>query len=180
MASRASSETPAIPSLPRLGTTWYRRGVPYWLRRAGLTLFFLLFMLAYCAFALGLYEGFRDLLPAALHTPANIIQAVLCAAALVAGWVTQRRSHHEGLRNPPTPDDAWHAKRAHNHRAPGILALGRAVLLIAAPVMPAIAAYLVSRLTAWTLVREYPSEVGARRWLAQHTPTGLNTHSHLT
>lgn len=166
MASRASSE-PAIPSLPRVGTTWYRRGAPYWLRRAGTTLFFFLFMLAYCAFALGLFEGVRDLLPTALHTPANVFEAVLALGAVVLGWTSQRRGHHEALRNPPTPEEARAAKRAHNRRAPGILALGRAVLLVAAPVMPAVAAYLVGWLTAWTLVREYPSEVGARRWLEQ-------------
>ncbi|MFD9276576.1 hypothetical protein ACFWD7_04725 [Streptomyces mirabilis] len=74
---------------------------------------------------------------------------------------------------PPVRPDAEgrqtrQAKRDHNRRAPGLVAAGRGLVILAAPVMPAFAAYIVGWLVAWLTVREYPSEVGARRWLQEH------------
>jgi hypothetical protein len=173
MASRASSEAaepaeaPAldIPSLPKLGKTWYRRGPLYWLSRARTTVFLLLVMAMVCFMAVSLYEGFRSEIPATARTVCDGVQVAASAAALVWGWVKQRRSHREALLNPPTPEQTRQAKRDHNRRAPGRAAAGRGLVILAAPVMPAFAAYIVGWLTAWLTVREYPSEVGARRWL---------------
>ncbi|MFG2134237.1 hypothetical protein ACGFNV_41660 [Streptomyces sp. NPDC048751] len=173
MASRASSEARPveapvpIPSLPKLGTTWYRRGALYWLSRARTTVFLLLVMAFFCFIALSLYQGFRDEIPPTARTVSDSVQVAASAVALVWGWIKQRRSHREGMLHPPTPEQTRAAKRAHNGRAPGRVALGRALVLLAAPVMPAFAAYIVGWLTAWMTVREYPSEVGARRWLEE-------------
>jgi hypothetical protein len=41
MSSIASRDRVEIESLPVIGTTWYERGPAYWVRRAGLALFFL-------------------------------------------------------------------------------------------------------------------------------------------
>lgn len=179
MASRASSEIAAtgtpveIPKLPKLGRTWYKRGVPYWLCRVRTTVFLLVFMALYSLFVFGLFEGVRDLLPSNARTAYDWAQVVLCCAALAWGWIKQRRSHRKALLDPPTPKQTWIAKRDHNRQAgksAGFGAVGGRVLIaLAAPVMPAFAAYLVGWLTAWTTVREYPSEVGARRWLQEHT-----------
>ncbi|MFI1926991.1 MULTISPECIES: hypothetical protein [unclassified Streptomyces] len=174
MASPASSEpaeamTVQIPALPKLGRTWYRRGPLYWLCRARTTVFLLLVMAAVCFMAVSLYEGFRSEMPPTVRVICDGVQVAVSCAALVLGWVKQRRGHHEGLLNPPTPEQTRQAKRDHNSRAPGRAAAGRGLALLAAPVLPAFAAYLVGWLTAWLTVREYPSEVGARRWMREKT-----------
>ncbi|MFC9280680.1 hypothetical protein [Streptomyces collinus] len=174
MASRASSEAPApgysvpVPALPRLGRTWYRRGAPYWLRRARTTLFVVLAMALFSLFVAGLYEGVRDLLPSSARVVWDGVQAVASAVALVWGAVAQRREHRAALLDPPDPDRTLRARRDHERRVPGRIALGRGLVLLAAPVMPAVAAYVAGRLAAWLTVRVYPSEVGARRWLEAH------------
>ncbi|MFJ1812572.1 MULTISPECIES: hypothetical protein [unclassified Streptomyces] len=175
MASRASSEAAAretplrVPALPKLGTTWYTRGALYWLCRARTTVFLLVVMAMVCFFALGLYRGFTSEWTPTARTVANWVQAGASCVALVRGWTKQRRSHHEALLNPPTPEQTLRAKRDHDRRAPGRVAAGRGLVLLAAPLMPAFAAYLVGWLTAWLTVREYPSEVGARRWMQEKT-----------
>jgi hypothetical protein len=174
MASRASSEAPApgfsvpIPALPKLGRTWYERGALYWLSRARTTVFIVLVMAMFGLFALGLYSGFRDVLPPAARVVWDSLQVAASAVALVWGWVKQRRGHREALLNPPTPEETLQAKRDHNRRVPGRIAMGRGLVLLAAPVMPAFAAYIAGWFAGWLTVREYPSEVGARRWLEEH------------
>ncbi|WLW54178.1 hypothetical protein [Streptomyces sp. YU58] len=162
-----------IPRLPKLGTTWYRRGALYWLCRARTTVFVALVLGVFGFLSVALYRGFRSGMPPTVRTVCDGAQAIASCAALVWGWVKQRRSHRQALLDPPTPDQTWVAKRDHNARAgksAGRGALGgRVFLALAAPVMPAFAAYLVGWLTAWLTVREYPSEVGARRWLAERT-----------
>ncbi|MGY4995436.1 hypothetical protein [Streptomyces sp. 900105245] len=171
IASRASSEAPApgdsvpVPALPRLGRTWYRRGAPYWLRRARTAVFAVLAMTLFSLFVLGLYEGVRDLLPSAAREVWDGVQVAASAVALVWGGVAQRREHREALVDPPDPDRALRARRDHERRVPGRIALGRGLVLLAAPAMPAIAAHVVGRLAVRLTVREYPSEVGARRRL---------------
>ncbi|MFI2203169.1 hypothetical protein ACH47Z_20755 [Streptomyces sp. NPDC020192] len=175
MASQASSEAPApgfsvpVPSLPKLGRTWYKRGALYWLCRTRTAVFMVLVLAMFCVFALGLYSGFRDLLPPSVRVVWDGAQVVAAVAALVWGWTQQRRGHREALRHPPTPGETLQAKRDHNRRVPGLIAVGRGLVILAAPVMPAFAAWVVGWLVAWVTVREYPSEVGARRWLEEHS-----------
>ncbi|MGV4984615.1 hypothetical protein ACWC0C_35480 [Streptomyces sp. NPDC001709] len=153
--------------MPKLGRTWYERGVRYWLCRARTTVFIVLVMAMFCFFALSLYSGFRDELPSGMRGVWDAAQVVASVVAFVWGWVKQRRGHRASLANPPTPGETLRAKRDHNRRVPGLIAVGRGLVLLAAPVMPAFAAYVVGWLAAWLTVREYPSEVGARRWLEE-------------
>jgi len=177
MASNASSETPApgfsvpVPALPKLGRTWYRRGALYWLCRVRTAVYFAFVIAMVGFFALSLYAGFRDVLPSTARDAWDVAQVVASCAALVWGWVTQRRGHREALLDPPSPGQTLQAKRDHNRRAPGLVALGRGLVILAAPVMPALAAYIAGWLIAWVTVRAYPSEVGARRWLEEHPAT---------
>ncbi|MFI1076219.1 hypothetical protein [Streptomyces puniciscabiei] len=171
MASRASSEGAAsaapvrIPAVQGLGTTWYERGSRYWLRRT-LTALLWLAVLAFCCYiALVLYGSFRAELPPAVRTVWDWAQAVASLAALVWGWLVQRRDHHRKLLDPPAPDEFRAAKRDQGRRTPGLVVAGRVLWLVAAPVMPALAAWVVGWSIAMLTVREYPSEVGARRWL---------------
>ncbi|MEW2049764.1 hypothetical protein [Streptomyces sp. NPDC005476] len=61
----------------------------------------------------------------------------------------------------------WQGKRGAGERAPGLARAAVLPLLIAAPDLPAIAARGVGRFVAMLTVREYPSEVGARRWMQE-------------
>ncbi|MFH8337416.1 hypothetical protein [Streptomyces sp. AM6-12] len=171
MASKASSEAPAsessvpVPALPKLGRTWYRRGPRYWLCRARTTVFILLVLAMFGFFALSLYDGFTSEWSPGVRTAVNWAQAAGACVAVVWGWVTQRRGHRAALLDPPSPGETAAAKRDHDRRVPGRIALGRGLVILAAPVLPVFAAYVAGWLLAWTTVREYPSEVGARRWM---------------
>ncbi|MGW0767047.1 hypothetical protein [Streptomyces sp. NPDC002676] len=165
-----STGTPAgIPSLPGLGTTWYRRGPRYWLRRT-VNAVFLLTVLAFCCFiALSLYAGFRDELPSGARTVWDAVQVAASCAALVWGWAKGRRDIRAGLLDPPAPGEFRTRKRRETSRAAGLASAGRILLLLAAPVLPAFSAWGVGWFLASLTVREYPSEAGARRWLQEHT-----------
>lgn len=155
----------SIPKLPGLGRTWYKRGPRYWLRRSsGALLWFVLMALMYYV-VIGLYQTFRVNLPPTLRTVYDWTQVAASCGALVWGWVKQRRDIRKKLLNPPTPAEAWANKRYDTQRGQG---LGRAAVipaLIVLPVLPALFAWCVGWVAAAFTVREYPSEVGARRAL---------------
>ncbi|KOU55235.1 hypothetical protein ADK57_45110 [Streptomyces sp. MMG1533] len=157
-----------VPALSGLGTTWYERGARYWLRRAlGAVLWFAV-LAFFCYIALVLYGSFRDDLPPTVRTVWDRAQAVASCAALVWGWQVQRRDHHRKLQDPPTPEQTRRDKRSGTRRSVGLTLAGRVLVLIAAiaaPVMPMCAAWCVGWVAAAFTVREYPSEVGARRAL---------------
>ncbi|CAL2070056.1 MULTISPECIES: hypothetical protein [Streptomyces] len=171
MASRASSDAPAapapvrIPALPGLGTTWYARGARYWLRRASGALLWFLVLAFFCYAALELYSGFREQLPSAVRTVWDWAQVVASVVALVWGWLVQRRGHRAKLQDPPVPDEFRAGKRDEVRRTTWLTLVGRLLVVIAAPVLPAFAAWAVGWCAAAFTVREYPSEVGARRLL---------------
>ncbi|MFI1364104.1 hypothetical protein [Streptomyces griseochromogenes] len=175
MASRASSEAPAgaapvgIPRLPGLGTTWYARGRRYWLRRVLTAVNMLIAAAIVCFMALAFYSGFRDLLPSTARVVWDGVQVAASVVALVWGWMSQRKGLREALLDPPTPSQTLRARRDRTGRVPGLIALGRGLMLLAAPVMPAFAAWCVGWFAAAIIVREYPSEVGARRWFEAHS-----------
>lgn len=174
MASRASSEAPSagppvpVPSLPGLGTTWYRRGTRYWLRRAWTTVVMLLAVGMLCFMALSFYSGFRGEMPPAVRTVCDVVQVAGSCVTVVRGWLVQRRDHRRKLLDPPTPAEFRRAKRAEVRRSGRFAYAGRGLLVLAAPVLPVFAAWCVGWFAAALTVREYPSEVGARRWLEAH------------
>jgi 4-amino-4-deoxy-L-arabinose transferase-like glycosyltransferase len=173
VASKASSDVPAagsairIPALPGLGTTWYERGARYWLRRALSAFLWLAVLAFFCYIALRLYQSFRGELPPTVRMVWDWLQVVASCAAVVWGWVVQRRDHRKKLLDPPTPDQAREAKRRGTGRSTGLAVAGRFLLVIAAPVLPAFAAFCAAWTVAAFTVREYPSEVGARRTLQE-------------
>ncbi|MFG2852953.1 hypothetical protein ACGFZ9_20115 [Streptomyces mirabilis] len=170
MTTKSSGSPPLgaparIPSLPGLGTTWYERGVRYWLRRvSGVVLWFALLAFA-CYIALALHRSFRGDLPSGVRMVWDWAQVVVSCVALVWGWVVQRRGHRRDLLDPPTPSEARGRRRDRTRRSTGLALAGRILFLIAAPVLPALLAYVVGWVLAAFTVREYPSEVGARRVL---------------
>ncbi|MET7483038.1 hypothetical protein [Streptomyces sp. NPDC005538] len=154
-----------IPKLPGLGRTWYKRGARYWLRRASGALLWFVILAFMCFIVLGLYQSFRPHLPPPLRTVWDWTQALAACGAFVWGWVKQRRDIREKMLNPPNPTQAWLDKRYATQRGQG---LGRAAVLpalLVLPVVPALFAWCVGTIAAVFSVREYPSEVGARRAL---------------
>ena len=95
----------------------------------------------------------------------DVAQVVAACRGVVWGWVVQRRAHRRDLLDPPGPGRTRAARRASAGRSTGLAVLGRGLVVIAAPVMPAFAAFCVGWSVAALTVREYPSEVGARRAL---------------
>ncbi|MFJ9819154.1 hypothetical protein ACIRU3_28635 [Streptomyces sp. NPDC101151] len=174
MASRASSRGTAslaparIPALPGLGTTWVERGARYWLRRTFSAAAWLAALAFCCYIALVLYGSFRGALPPTARAVWDWAQVAASAAALVWGWLVQRRDHRRKLLDPPAPGEFRAAKRDEVRRSVWLTLAGRTLWLIAAPVMPAVVAWAVGWSAAAFTVREYPSEVGARRWLQVH------------
>ncbi|MFI9804682.1 hypothetical protein ACIHEJ_10005 [Streptomyces sp. NPDC052301] len=158
-----------IPSLQGLGTTWYRRGPRYWVRRSLSALFLLTVLAFFCYIALTLYLGVpRSDLPPGVRRVWDAVQTGASCVTLVQGWVRQRRDHRGRLLDPPAPDAFRAAKRAEAGRARYWSRAGLVPLLLAAPVLPALAAWCVGWFAAMLTVRAYPSEVGARRWLEAH------------
>ncbi|MFC9634076.1 hypothetical protein ACFTY8_33675 [Streptomyces mirabilis] len=88
MTTKSSGSPPLgaparIPSLPGLGTTWYERGVRYWLRRVfGAVLWFAVLAFA-CCIALALYQSFRGDLPSGVRMVWDWAQVVVSCVALV-------------------------------------------------------------------------------------------------
>ncbi|MFC9928057.1 hypothetical protein [Streptomyces sp. NPDC127190] len=173
MTPHRTSTPPAapvtVPALPGLGTTWYRRGARYWLRRAGGAVLLLTALAFFCYVALRLYLGVpRSDLPPRVRRAWDAVQAVASCAALVHGWVGQRRALRRQRLDPPAPGEVRAAKRAATGRAGNWSRAGVVPLLLAAPVLPAFAAWCAGRLLAALAVRAYPSEIGARRQLEEH------------
>ncbi|MDX3386139.1 hypothetical protein PV682_32480 [Streptomyces niveiscabiei] len=150
----------------------------YWLSRTRTTLGQLLIMGMLSFAAVELYRGFVKEMPPVARLVCNCVQIAAACVAFVRGWIRQRREHREALLDPPTPEETWAVKRAHNRRAPRIALSGRGGLIIlAAPIAPAFLAYYDGWIAAWLTVREYPSEVGARRWLEEQRAAGLKARA---
>jgi hypothetical protein len=160
-----------IPSLNGLGTSWYERGTGYWLRRVRLAVLMVAVLAFLCFAAIELYEGFRTVLPSSVRPVWDWAQVAGAVAALPWGWVVQRRQHRRQLLDPPEPDEFRGRKRAEVRRSGALAYGGRGLLVLAAPVLPALTGFAVGWSAGMLTVREYPSEVGARRWLEAH-PTG--------
>ncbi|MFI9171894.1 hypothetical protein [Streptomyces lincolnensis] len=174
MASRASSDASAlrapapIPKLPGLGRSWYERGVRYWAYRIRTAVVWLPLLAVYCYLAFRLYLGVpRSDLPPTVRAVWDWTQVLASGVLLVWGWTKQRRDHRRQLLDPPSPRRMWETRRDRMSRSPGLARAGLLPLLIAAPLLPMLAAWCVGWSVAMLTVREYPSEVGARRWLAE-------------
>jgi hypothetical protein len=173
MASKASSDrrprvaTPAdIPKLPRLGRSWYGRGVGYWARRVRRGVFVVVVMAGLCAAAVELYLGFRTVVPRSAWPACDVAEAVLAAAGAVWGWIAGRRTLARQRREAVDPAEAM-ARHQDNRRRIWRTPLAAPVILgVLSPVMPALAAWGTAWLCAGLATRELPVEITARRELA--------------
>ncbi|MFG1812009.1 hypothetical protein [Streptomyces sp. NPDC049040] len=145
-------------SLPFLGTSWVDRGFRYGVRRGLLVLTSLLFVAVVGAIGTALYLGFVSLFPPGARIALHAVEGAGALAALVAGWIRQRPVN----RAPVTPEQVAESRgRAGRAAARSYGNQGLAVLM--APVLPALAAYLLGGFLAALFVRETPREIGARQ-----------------
>ncbi|MEV0266792.1 hypothetical protein AB0I49_36340 [Streptomyces sp. NPDC050617] len=117
-------------------------------------------------FAGAAYSGFADVLPPTARVVAGVLEVVGSCVALVWGWRSTRKQIREKLLNAPTPEQSWRNMRASRSRAAGQAAGGRWIVLLA-PLLVPLVAYLLGMVCASAFIRELPSEVGARRALGQ-------------
>lgn len=172
MASPISSDPspdPSPPAIPLYGTSWYERGVSYWLRRA----WFAVAMLLLTAFAgfvvLSLCRGFAEaVLPPAARTAFGVLEGITACAGVAWGWTRQQREYgatRREIEQAPDQDPLVPERRAHQ-AVPGPLA-GRALVVLLAPLVLPLIAYFLGLVLAAAFTREMPSELRARRTMEQ-------------
>ncbi|MFB7508644.1 hypothetical protein [Streptomyces broussonetiae] len=168
-ATPAHQPLTRIPALPGLGTSWYKRGARYWLRRVFTGLLWLAVLAFVGCIVVRLRQSFRVDLPSTLRLVWDCAQVALACVALAWGWVTARRRHQKALLIPPTPTETRAARRARAGRNVGLALAGRILWLVVMPTMPAVFAYAIGEFLAVLTVRESAAEVGARRWLEKYS-----------
>ena len=99
MTTKHLNGGPPIPEIPILGTTWYRRGVAYWLRRAGISLFAIAMFALFVFFITAVLDGFTS----EMGTQGRIITYVIAGCAVAWSFYTairaqirQKRAHSAG------------------------------------------------------------------------------------
>ncbi|MER0448647.1 hypothetical protein ABR738_29510 [Streptomyces sp. Edi4] len=170
MASRASSDSVAPAKLPLLGTSWYRRGAGYWLRRTRSVLVQFAFSALFGLFSVAVWQHIESGLPPGLHAGADMAMGALSLGFLVRGWIWGRRTIRAKLAAPPTPEQAWQLHRlARAGRGSADPDFGRrgGPLLFFAPFVPPCVAWWVGATCATQFVRETPAEAGARKALSR-------------
>lgn len=169
MGSRVSSKPVHPAKLPIVGTSWYRRGVVYWLRRVAYSSFALLFATMMFGILLGAFgssvQGLSGVWPLVLW----IAMGALCIGSAVWGWCYSRRQMRAKLDEPSSPEQTWKQHKAGQRQVgTGLSSPWRIVVLLALPFLAPLFAWVLGMLCAATFVRELPSEVGARRAMAAH------------
>ncbi|MFF4187277.1 hypothetical protein ACFYZ9_29195 [Streptomyces sp. NPDC001691] len=167
MGSRVSSESAGPAKLPIVGTTWYRRGPAYWLRRTAFAVSMLIvaglmFGVTLDAFRTvvgGLSDGWRHLCYG--------LQAVASTGAAGWGWASYRRKAREARARAESPAKTRRLHDSAQRRAPGLASAGRLPALFLLPFMAPVFAWLLGVLVAMACLRELPSEAGAREALNQ-------------
>ncbi|GAA2469805.1 hypothetical protein ACFPFX_12255 [Streptomyces mauvecolor] len=170
MGSRVSSESAGPAKLPLLGTSWYRRGVGYWLRRVRLVVFQLVFGGLFALLSVAIWQGIESGLPTGWHRAVDVVMGVLGLIGFVRGWIWGRRTIRTKLADPPTPEQAWirhrQARRGRGSANPDFGRRGGALLFFT-PFLPPCVAWWIGMTCAVQFIRELPSEVGARKALNQ-------------
>lgn len=168
MASRVSSESAGPAKLPLLGTSWYRRGVGYWLRRIRQGVVLLGFGALFGWLSVAIWQDIESGLPTGWHRAADVTMGVLSLVGFVRGWFWGRRTIRAKLADPPTPEQAWirhrQARRGRGSANPDFGKRGGALLFFA-PFFPPCVAWWIGSTFGTLLVRELPSEAGARKAL---------------
>ncbi|MFD7337738.1 hypothetical protein ACFV98_17260 [Streptomyces violascens] len=150
-----------------MGTTWYRRGPSYWLRRTAFVVFLLIVtglmfgvtLNMFLSTVGGLSDGWRHI--------GYTLQAVASTGAAGWGWAYYRRRAREAEARAASPAETWRRHDGAQRRAPGLASAGRLPALLLLPFMAPVFAWVLGMLLAMASLRELPSEAGARKALNQ-------------
>ncbi|WP_189970687.1 hypothetical protein [Streptomyces violascens] len=150
-----------------MGTTWYRRGPSYWLRRTSFVVFLLIVtglmfgvtLNMFLSTVGGLSDGWRHI--------SYTLQAVASTGAAGWGWAYYRRKAREAKARAASPAETWRSHDSAQRRAPGLASAGRLPALLLLPFMAPVFAWVLGMLLAMASLRELPSEAGARKALNQ-------------
>ena len=82
---------PPIPEIPILGTSWYRRGVSYFVRRAGVSLVMLIILSLFALFVGAIVDG----IVTSLQGAARVLLLALAGATVVASVIAAARQRRE-------------------------------------------------------------------------------------
>jgi hypothetical protein len=172
---------PPIPKIRLLGTSWYRRRVGYWARRAGLTCVYLL-LLGLVGFIVG------DLIYGAVteaHGIARVVALVVLVGITIAsyvhaiqGSVRRRHERRDGI-TPLTPEQRREQQRRQRRSgrfglgtgvgASGGSAVGGAFLFVGSLVfIGAVTMIVVDSLGRYLNNDEYFAVQKVEAWRAEH------------
>ncbi|WP_328308919.1 hypothetical protein OG432_07310 [Streptomyces sp. NBC_00442] len=167
MGSRVSSESVGPAKLPIVGTTWYRRGPAYWLRRIAFVGFMLIVMGLMFGVTLSMFVNAVDGLSDGWRHFCDVLQAVASTGAAGWGWTYARRKARQVQAKAASPAETWRQHQYQQRRAPGLASAGRLPALLLLPFMAPVFAWVLGALLATAFARELPSEAGARKALTR-------------
>lgn len=157
-----------VPSIPWIGTTWYERGLPYWMRRVAMVIFALLILAAWTAM-IGTFV--RSSGPAGSPAFIGVLSAEIVFSIFSGAWLFNRMWRHTSQawvtgHRPSRGAGATAATAGIFARAGSVIAtafLGIGVLLT-------YGLFLAAFITA--LAPVLPTERDARRLLAEKLQKG--------
>jgi hypothetical protein len=152
-----------IPVLPNLGDTWYDRGLPYWARRAGMTVLWVVVLALLGSLDYGLFSGIRQssrtgfAVFLAIDVVLTVALLVYAAVRTVQLWNTAALPGQVSVMFP--------ARKGTAPRGFAQFAWWLAVLALAVAFLFFPGIFIVMFLTS--LMPETPTERHARLWLAE-------------
>jgi len=152
-----------IPVLPTLGDTWYDRGLPYWARRAGMTVMWVVVLALLGSLDYGFFSGIRQSSRTGFAVVLAIDVALTVALLVYAAVGTARHWNTPALPGQVSavfPSRKGKAFRGLNQTAFRLAALVLAVVFLVFPGF-----FILLFLTS--LMPETPTERHARLWLAE-------------
>ncbi|MFG2149465.1 hypothetical protein ACGFRG_35475 [Streptomyces sp. NPDC048696] len=169
MGSRVSSEPTAVVKLPIVGTSWYRRGVGYWLRRVVWSGTALLTMVLMFGLLLGAFGSTVDGLSGVWPLVLWIAMCAACVGAAIWGWIYARRQMRAKHAEPSSPEEAWKRHKESGQQVGSALSSPWRAMVLLAPFMAPLFAWMIGLLCASVFIRELPAEARARRAMASRT-----------
>ncbi|MGQ4512692.1 hypothetical protein [Streptomyces sp. DW26H14] len=170
MASRVSSDGRVLARLPVVGTSWYRRGLPYWLRRVLYPGFVALALLVIgICLVFAFYDVFSGV-PDGWRTVCYVVHDAACVVCLGWGWVRGRRQVKQDRLDPSSVAErgaTFRLRQRSIRPTTAWTALVRLLSVLLLPFLAALMAYALGGYVAVNLVRELPSEAAARRELGE-------------
>jgi hypothetical protein len=153
----------AIPVLPSLGDTWYDRGPRYWMRRAGLSLMWVVVLAAIGAIDAGLFRGIRQSSQTGFAVFLAVDVALTVALLVWAAAGTVRRWNTASLPGQARTGFLSRASAARSGFAQFFVRVAVLIAAVAFLFFPGL--FVLLFLTS--LMPQTPTERHARLWMAE-------------